>query len=126
MKRLFVAAAILLSVVVLCLFTLNLQSKNIRYLITIIDEMQQEFDQKELGKCIEVSYRFEEEFDQRTRFFPFFMRHSDVTKIEETVVTLPTMLEENDTDQFIEDLTKCRNQLEKLSELETPTLENIF
>lgn len=126
MKRLFVAAAILLSVVVLCIFTLNLQSKNIHYLITIIDEMQQDFDQKELGKCIEVSYRFEEEFDQRTRFFPFFMRHSDVTKIEETVVTLPTILEEDDSEHFIVELTKCRYQLEKLSELETPTLENIF
>lgn len=126
MKRLYVAAAILLSVVILCLFTLNLQSKNIHELITIIDEIQQDFNQQDIGKCIEVSYQFKEEFDERTRFFPFFMRHSDVTKIEETVVTLPTMLEADDTEHFIVELTKCRNQLEKLSELETPTLENIF
>lgn len=126
MKRLFVAAAILLSVIILCIFTLNLQSKNINFLINIIDEMQQSYDQKDLGKCIEVSHHFKEEFDAKTRFFPFFMRHSDVSKIEDTAVTLPTMLEANDTDHFIVELTKCRSQLEELAKLETPTLENIF
>lgn len=126
MKRLIVAVAILLSVIILCTFTLNLQSKNIHYLINMIDEIQQSYDQGDLGKCVEVSDRFADEFETRTRFFPFFMRHSDVTKIEETAVTLPIMLESDDTDHFIVELTKCRIQLEQLSKLEKPTLENIF
>lgn len=126
MKRLFAAVAILLSVIILCIFTLHLQSKNINYLIDMIDEMQQAYDQNELGRCMEVSKRFEEEFDTRTRFFPFFMRHSDVSKIEETAVTLPAMLDAQDTEHFIVELTKCRSQLKELSEMEIPTLENIF
>lgn len=126
MKRLFAAVAILLTVIILSIFTLNLQSNNINFLINIINEMQQAYDEQDLGKCVEVSNYFVDEFDNRTRFFPFFMRHSDVMKIEETAVTLPTMLETNDTEHFIVELTKCRNQLEKLAELETPTLENIF
>lgn len=126
MKRLFVAAAILLSVILLSIFTLNLQSKNVNFLINIINEMQQAYDQNDLGKCVEVSHKFVDEFEDRTRFFPFFMRHADVMKIEETAVTLPTMLESDDTQHFIVELAKCRNQLESLADMETPTLENIF
>ncbi len=126
MKRVIIAVAILLSVAAVCFVSLMTESKNIHKLLDIIDDMEQSFEKKELGDCLEVTNRFVKQFDKRTRSLPFFMRHSDVSKIKEVVVTLPVMLEQDDTESYAAELARCRAMLTELSKLETPSLENIL
>ena len=126
MKRLIVAIALLLSVAVLCaLFLLSLD-RNIDFLLSRIDEMQEAYERDDAGDCLTLSEEFVQEFDERTRFFPFFMRHSDIAKIEESVIVLPVMLRSGEEAHWTSELAKCRNQLEKLADMETLTLENIL
>ncbi len=126
MKRLIVAIALLLSVAVLCaLFLLSLD-RNIDFLLSRIDEMQEAYERDDAGDCLTLSEKFVQEFDERTRFFPFFMRHSDIAKIEESVIVLPVMLRSGEEAHWTSELAKCRNQLEKLADMETLTLENIL
>ena len=54
------------------------------------------------------------------------MRHSDIAKIEESVIVLPVMLRSGEEAHWTSELAKCRNQLEKLADMETLTLENIL
>lgn len=126
MKRLLVALVLLLTVVVLCVVSLNLQSNSIDSLIDLIEKMQQAYDKGDLGEAQEVAYKFVDEFDTQTRYFPFFMHHSDVNKVEESVVVLPILLETGNYDEFAVELAKCRSELELLDELETPIPENIL
>jgi hypothetical protein len=126
LKRIVVAIAILLFVSTLCVITLNYQTTNIKNLIKITDDMNTAFKNNDLDKCLEQSIEFVDKFKDSTRLFPLFMRHSDVSKIEESVVTLPVLLETNNPQHFAAELEKCKNMLESLADLEIPSLENIF
>lgn len=126
MKRLIVAAAMLAIVAVLCIASLSTLNRSMDYLLARMDKMEEAYKLGDLGSCLTLSENFVEEFEERTRFFPFFMRHSDITKIEESVVVLPTMLKTGEDAHWFSEFTKCRNQLEKLSETETLSLENIL
>ena len=46
--------------------------------------------------------------------------------IEENVITLPILLEAGDHEHFPAELARCRNQLDKLGELELPSFDNIL
>lgn len=125
MKRLIVAVVLLIFVIVLSITTLNAQTKGIKDLIEITDQMHEAFDNKEMDKCLEMSKDFVDKFKKTTRFFPLFMRHSDMMKIEETVVMLPVFLE-TDESHFVAELVRCKNMLSNLAKLEVPSLENIL
>lgn len=126
MKRLIVALVLLLSVAGLCIASLSVQQRSMDYLLAMLDDMEESYEQTDLDACLSLSEQFVDAFAERTRFFPFFMRHSDISKIEESVIVLPVMLETGNDDHWIAEVTKCRSQLEKLSDIETPNLENIL
>mgnify|MGYP000886983806 FL=1 len=126
MKRIYVAIGLLLSVAVLCVITLNIQTKSIQELIETADTMQTALKKKEMEQCLKISYEFVDKYKSSTDKFPYFMRHSEVSKIEENIVALPIMLESNDLQHFAAELAKCKDMLENMADLETPTLEDIF
>lgn len=126
MKRIIIAFAILLAVASLCVITLMIQTKSIKELLSTVDRIQQAYDESNFEKCLALSCQFTDQFESETDIFPFFMRHSDVSKIEETAVSLPVLLEAGDTQHFAAELAKCRHMLENMAELETPAPENIM
>ncbi len=126
MKRLIVALALLLSVAALCTAALVTQNRSVDYLLAKMDEMEEAYQDGDLDECLSLSEQFVDEFAERTRFFPFFMRHSDISKIEESVAVLPVMLETGENAHWLAELTKCRNQLETLSDIEDILPENIL
>ncbi|HIW73894.1 MAG TPA: DUF4363 family protein [Firmicutes bacterium] len=126
MKRLIVALALLLTVAALCAVSLLSLQRNMDDLLSQMEEMEEAYYRGDMNVCLTLSEDFVEEFSEKTQFFPFFMRHSDLTKIEESVVVLPVMLRSGEDAHWISELAKCRNQLEKLSDMEMPTLQNIL
>ena len=126
MKRVLIALVILLMVSGLCWFSLHTQVSNVESLLEMTDRMEDSFDPDNPEAALELSRQFVEEFKERTRYFPFFMRHADIWSIEETVAALPIYLETGDTQHFPAELAKCRSQLEKLYEVELPLPENIL
>lgn len=126
MKRVLLALALLVMVSGLCWASLHNQVSNTKFLISMTEEMETAFKEGATADCLELSRRFVAEFQERTRYFPFYMRHSDIVKIEETVIALPIYLETDEVQHFQAELAKCRNQLEKLYELELPKPENIL
>ncbi|NLN81246.1 MAG: DUF4363 family protein [Clostridiales bacterium] len=126
MKRVYAAIGILLAVAVLCVTTLKFQSNNIKELILIVEKIEDAYKKDDIESCIELSYEFAEKYKTNTGTFPFFMRHSDVSKIEETIVTLPIMLKTDDIQHFAAELARCKNMLVNMADLEMPSLGNIM
>lgn len=126
MKRVITALVLIVLVVVLCVVSIVMQERSLATLLTMTDDMQKAYDAGDLDTCLQLSNQFVTEYPKRTRFFPFFMRHSDVAAIEDTAAVLPVMLETGNDDHFAIELARCRSQLEHLARMETPTLENIF
>ena len=55
MKRLIVAIALLLSVAVLCALSLLSLDRNIDFLLSRIDEMQEAYERDDAGDCLTLS-----------------------------------------------------------------------
>lgn len=126
MKRIFIALGTLLVVMGICIFSIRMQTKNTQYLLDSLERIQESFDRGDWEQCQQETDKFARDFEEKTRVFPFFLRHSDITRIEEIAVPLPVLLEQGDTQHFAAELARCRNQLQKLYEVELPLLENIL
>lgn len=126
MKRLLIAAGLLIVVIVACILSNRSLQSNTDYLLRSLDEMQDTFESGDKEGALRLAEQFAEEFPERTRTFPFFLHHEDVTAIEETAVTLPIMLQAGDEEHFPSEIARCRLQLEKLNDLELPIPENIL
>lgn len=126
MKRVIPAASILVFVCILSVVTLLFQLKTIDNLEITIKKVQDSYTSGKEEECMKLTKELVEQYQSSTRFFPFFMRHSDSAKIEESIVTLPALLKSESKEHFEAELTKCRNMIEKLAELETPSMDNIL
>ena len=126
MKRVFAAAAILVGITALCVCTLMIQQRVSNHLLVMADEVSAAFDNGDTETCIRLSKELAETFSQETEPFLFFMRHSEIAKIEESLLSLAPMLEYEESGHFAAEFAKSYNMLEKLAKLETPTLANVL
>ena len=69
---------------------------------------------------------FRTEYTRRTRLFPCFMSHADLSGIEETVAVLPAVAAGGDEDELRQAVALCRAQLERLRTTELPIWQNVF
>lgn len=126
MKRLLLAAGLLAAVTTACVLSNWCLRHNTAELLTYMEAAQEAYDREDAAACLEQSRLLAEAFPEKTRFFPFFLRHSDVNDIEQEIMTLPALLTAGAWEEYPAALARCRNQLEKLSELELPLPENIL
>ena len=122
MKRVLLAFALLAAVAAGCVLSIMTEKRTTDLLIDMTNRIEEAFDAEEFDRALTLTEEFTEEFTKRTKHFTFFMRHSDVSKIEENVI----LLEAGDHEHFPAELARCRNQLDKLGELELPSFDNIL
>ena len=120
-KRMLIALGMLLLTAALCVGSIIIMSRNTDYLLQSLDQMQESFDQGDMEACKQEARQF-----AKTKMFPFFLRHADISRIEEIAIPLPVLIEQGDTQHFAAELVRCRSQLSKLSEMELPLAGNIL
>ena len=81
MKRLIVAAVLLIAVLAACIVTNNAVNRNTAYLIGLLDRIEEAYTAGSREDCAALTDQFVMEFHEKTRWFPFFMRHADISKI---------------------------------------------
>ncbi len=126
MKRILFALVILLIVAAMCGTAIIIQKKTVEEFSIMADDIKEAFESEDYETCLVISESFVDEFKTKSRFFPLFMRHSDITRIEETIAALPALLKAGDRHYFACELAKCRYMLSNLSDYESPTLDNLF
>lgn len=126
MKRLLISIVLLGMVGGICVFSLYTQQKGTRELLELLDQMEDAYKTNDMDRCQQLSDQFPDTLDQKTRFFSLFQYHSYLSSIKEVAVTLPVILRGEDQTHYPIELVHCRSLLERLEELETPTLENIL
>ena len=105
---------------------LVVEKRDLGYLITATEQIEEVLNAGDLAACEEKTKQFVEEFGTHTRVLPFFVRHADITHVEEVVVPLPYLLEEGDDSRFLAELMRCRTMLQRLEESDRITWENIL
>ena len=126
MKRLWLAGGIFAVIISLCIVTLQFQRKQVKTLIFDLDMIDAAFAEKDNERAYALSLALIDEFERRTYLFPCFMSHNDLIGCRESVAILPSILKDGDAEEFHMESARCRAQFERLLDVETPNLQNIF
>lgn len=126
MKRLWLAGGIFAAILALCLTSLFYQRRETKALLEDLDTVIAAYDTGDGQRAYELACQLEKSFEQRTRFFAYFMAHSNINECHECLALLPSILKEDNAEEFRMESTRCRVQLERLSTSELPLLENIL
>lgn len=126
MKRLWIAVGILAVVLTLCITTLIYQRRQITILLAHLDNVIAAYEDGVPEYAYTLAINLTQEFDDRTRYFPCFLSHNDLSGCREAIVILPSILREKNAEEFRMESSRCRAQLEFLLGIETPTLQNIL
>ena len=116
MRRLWIGLLLLLAVVGLCVVSQVYQHRQIDRLLETLDALP----------TPAAAEDFRTEYTRRTRLFPCFMSHADLSGIEETVAVLPAVAAGGDEDELRQTVALCRAQLERLRTTELPIWQNVF
>ena len=126
MKRVIVAVLLLCGIVVACLLSLWMQNAVLDEFMARTREMEALFDDGHIALATEAAARFAEDYRKQTRIFALFLPHSMLTEVEKSVVSLPAILTHGEHKDFTAEVRRCRMLLEKMHDLEIPTLQNVF
>ncbi len=124
MKRIWLAGGLFAAVILLCVSTLRYQQRQIKSLLHDLDAIEAAFDTGENAHTLAL--QFIDRYDRNTRLFPCFMSHSDLVGCRESIVLLPSILEDGNPEEFRMESARCRAQLEKLISIEMPSWQNIL
>lgn len=126
MKRIITASVLVFFTALFCVTSILWQKHQTEILVQHIERMEQEFDADNPQKSLPSANRLIEEFEERTRLYPMFLRHNLITDAESELLTIPALLEKGECKDVPAALVRCRTKLITLYESELPLWENIF
>lgn len=126
MKRVIVAVVLLLLVCIGCVVSITMQHAVIETFMDKTEQMETYFVNGDIEAALAVAEQFCTEYRDTTRFFSMFLPHSMLTEVEKSVVSLPSILKNGEHKDFVAEVHRCRLLLEKMHDLEIPTLQNIL
>lgn len=126
MKRVIVAVLLLLLIVGGCVLSIYMQHAVIEQFLQDTVKMETMFLSNDLNGTLTLAEAFAAEYQQKTQYFSLFLPHTMLTDVEKSVVGLPAILAHGEHKDFVAELRRCRLLLQKLHDLEVPTLQNVF
>jgi len=126
MKRLILAAIFLALAAGLCVVCILGMRSQTAHLTVELDQLEQTYDAGDTEQAGQLAERFSADVKAGTSLFPLFLRHSDILVIDESASLLPVWLKNGDEIHFRAELTRCRMQIQRLHEAESPSLKNIL
>lgn len=126
MKRVIIAVTLLLVICAACSVSIYLQHTVIDEFMAATEEMEWCFKNGNIVGATAVAEAFCKEYQQKTQYFSLLLPHSTLTEVEKSVVSLPSILSYGEPKDFVTEVHRCRLLLQKMHDLEIPTLQNIF
>ncbi len=126
MKRLWIAAALLVVVVGLCVATTLYQHRQIDKLLGTLDELESAYALGDYPKAGQLAQQVVDDYAKVSRVLYCFVAHGDLADSQETVVMLPALLRQGGEEELKMELARLREQLDYLRRVDDPTIWNIL
>lgn len=126
MKRVILAVVLLLIIGGGCAVTLWMQTVTTTELIAETERLETLFKQEDTVGAIAASEAFVVACQKACRRFSIFLPHAMLTEVEQSAVNLPAILRYGEPTDYVKEVHRCRLALQKVKELDRPTLQNIF
>ncbi len=126
MKRVIFAVLLLLFICIGCIVSITMQHAVIEEFMTKTEQMEVLFKQGDVAGAVTIAEAFTADYRDKTRYFSMFLPHTMLTEVEKSVVSLPAILAHGEHKDFVAEVRRCRLLLQKMHDLEVPTLQNVL
>ncbi len=126
MKRLWLAVILLGFAVTLCIGSQLYQHRQMDILLAQLDELDKSYAAGDISRTTQIARQLAEEYRQRTALMDCYIAHGDLADSRETAALLPSILEQDNREEFLMETARLREQMEHLRGIEHPTFRNIL
>ena len=126
MKRLWIAAALLVAVVGLCIGAELYQHRRTEDLMTTLERLENAYAAGNTEEALVIARQLEKQYEGISRVMYCFIAHSDLSESQETVAMLPTLVERGEAEELHMEIARLRKELRYLRNIDDPLLQNIL
>lgn len=126
MKRLRIAAILLVGVAALCITTHLLHHHRINLLMEELDRIEELVKIGDTDRAVQTAEAFAATYQKVSDRVSFYVAHSELRESRETAVLLPTLLRQGSNAELHVEMARLREQLRYLRQVDDPLLRNIL
>lgn len=126
MKRLWIAAGLLVATVVLCLSTTLYLHRQIDRLLGTLERLEQAYTIGDTEQAHRLAEDLTADYEQVGRILYCFVPHEELAESQETVAVLPALLRQGGEEEFKMELARLREQFGYLRSVDDATVWNIL
>lgn len=126
MKSLVISLALSIIMIIAILYSQNYLNNVSKELGILNDEIEQYITDSDWDKAYESSMKYTEKWKKYSKIIKIFLDHQEMDNIEVELWKLPQYIKEETKDEALASIHTLKFLVDHISELEKPTLENIF
>ena len=126
MKRLYIAAALLVAVVTLCALTHWSHHRQLDAMLATLDRIESLHHSGDTTGALQEAEVFAESYRRLSNRISFYVPHGEVRESQETAALLPALLRAGSDEEWAMEITRLRAQLEYLRQVDDPLPQNIL
>ena len=125
-KELTISVIIIITIIVLDLYTQNYTETTISETTQRLNELQQEIDKNDSKQIEEKLNDTEKEWKKAHNNLAYYIEHDELEKVDTALVTMKSFINSEDYDSASSELQKSIFVLEHIQKKNSFSLENIF
>ena len=125
MKRLYIAVALLVTVVTACVLTHRYQHRQMDRMVNALDRIEAAYRGGDIDTAVAMAEDFAAEYRQVSNRVSCYVAHSELRESRETAALLPALMREREEELYME-IARLRSQLAYIRQVDDPILQNIL
>lgn len=126
MKRLWIAAGLLVMAVGLCVTVTLYQHRCIDDMLAKLTRLEQVYNSGDRAASRDIAEEMAEEYATTGRILFCFVPHGEMADSQETMAVLPQLVSEGGEEEMRMEMARLREQLTYLRGVDDPTWENVL
>ena len=126
MKRLWIAAGLLVTAVGLCVTVTLYQHRCIDDMLAKLTRLEQVYDSGDRSAARSIADDMAAEYEEAGRILFCFLPHGEMADSQETVALLPKLVADGGEEEMRMEMARLREQLTYLRGVDDPTWENVL
>lgn len=126
MKRLWIAVALISTVVGLCVISSAYQHHRTKEMLALVDAVETAYEDGDVPAARRAAEELIAVYDGVCRMMMCYVAHSDIAESQETVRMLPALLEKGGGEELKMEIARLREELTHLRQIDDPLPWNIL
>ena len=126
MKRLWIAAGLLVLAAGLCLFGSIYQHRQIDQMLVTLDRLEATYEAGDTAQAYQLAKELSDQYTRVGKVLYCYIAHNDLAESQETAAVLPALLLQSGQEEMKMEIARLREQLRYLRCIDDPLWENIL